>query len=453
MQRTLKSLGIISLLALLLAACGSSPATTPAGSTAAPAAGGAATTAPAADQATAAGSIDLWFHGGTGGEHDAMVATVKAFQDANPTIKVNLVNLPGGDYNAQVQAAAFSRKLPCVLDFDGPNMYNYAWAGLLVPLDSYVPADLKSDILPSILAQGTFQDGKLYSLGQFDSGLAIWGNKELLDKAGVQIPTVDKPWTKDAFDSALAKIKAAGVQWPLDIKLNYGVGEWFTYGYSPIVQSFGGDLINRKDYQTADGVLNGPESVAALTELKSWIDKGYINGKQTNDDDFASGKSALSYVGHWVYSDYSKALGDKLVLIPMPDFGKGAKTGMGSWNWGITKDCKSPDAAWKLVNFLLSHTEIKRITDANGAVPARKSILDADKRYAAGGPLNVYYVQLLKNVGEPRPITPAYPAITKAFAQAVDNIIKGGDIKGELDTAVKAIDGNITENSGFPISQ
>ena len=62
-------------------------------------------------------------------------------------------------------------------------------------------------------------------------------------------------------------------------------------------------------------------------------------------------------------------------------------------------------------------------------------------------------MQLLKGVGVPRPITPAYPAITKAFAQAVDTIIKGGDIKGELDTAVKAIDGNITENSGFPISQ
>lgn len=450
MLRTLKSFGFVGLLALLLTACGSGSATAP---TAAPAAGGAATTAPAAGAAPAPGAIDLWFHGGTGAEYDAMVASVQAFQEANPTITVNLVNLPGGDYNAQVQAAAFSRKLPCVLDFDGPNMYNYAWAGLLVPLDAYLPADMKADILPSILAQGTFQDGKLYSLGQFDSGLALWGNKELLDQAGVSLPSVDKPWTKDEFESALGKLKAAGVQWPLDIKINYGVGEWYTYGYSPLLQSFGGDLINRTDYQSADGVLNGPEAVAALTAMKSWIDNGYVNGTATNDDDFISGKSGLSYVGHWVYGDYSKALGDNLVLIPMPDFGKGARTGMGSWNWGITKDCQSPDAAWKLVEFLMSPAEITRITDANGAVPARKSILDADERYATGGPLNVYYTQLLNGVAAPRPITPAYPAITKAFAQAVDNIFKGGDVKGELDAAVKAIDANITENSGFPISQ
>jgi hypothetical protein len=32
----------------------------------------------------------------------------------------------------------------------------------------------------------------------------------------------------------------------------------------PFIQSFGGDLIDRTDFQSADGVLNGPESVEAL---------------------------------------------------------------------------------------------------------------------------------------------------------------------------------------------
>jgi multiple sugar transport system substrate-binding protein len=403
------------------------------------------TTAPTAVAANTS-PVTIWFHSGTGDEHDAMAASIKAFQDANPDVKINFVNLPAGDYNAQVQAAAFSRKLPCLLDFDGPNMDNYAWAGLLIPLDSYIPANLKSDLLPSILAQGTFQDGKIYSLGQFDSGLAFWGNKDLLTKAGVRIPTVDKPWTGAEFDDVLAKLKAAGVQWPLDLGLNWGAGEWFTYGFSPIVQSFGGDLINRKDYQKADGALNGPEAVAALTEFKSWIDKGYVNGKQTASDDFISGKSAISFIGHWAYGPYTKAFGDKAVVIPMVDFGKG------SWNWGITKDCANADAAWKVLSFLMSPAEVKRITTANGAVPALKSVLDADPRYGPGGLLNVYYQQLQKGEGVPRPITPAYPTITQAFAKAVDNIRNGADVKTELDAAVKTIDNNITQNGGYPLS-
>src|SRR5690349_7946173 len=117
---------VVILFSLILSACGD-PTAAPAASNTTAAAGGASTTAAAgASGGTASGTIDAWFHGGTGDEHDAMVASIKAFQDANPSIKVNLVNLPGGDYNAQVQAAAFSRKLPCILDFDGPNMYNYA---------------------------------------------------------------------------------------------------------------------------------------------------------------------------------------------------------------------------------------------------------------------------------------------------------------------------------------
>ena len=37
------------------------------------------------------------------------------------------------------------------------------------------------------------------------------------------------------------------VEYAIDLKMNYGAGEGFTYGFSPIVQSFGGDLIDRTD--------------------------------------------------------------------------------------------------------------------------------------------------------------------------------------------------------------
>ncbi len=142
MKTSILSLCLLTLLAFTAVACGTSTPAAPA----APA--NPAPTNPPAAPASTNQTVSMWFHSGTGDEHDAMMASIKAFQDSNPDIKVNLVNLPSGDYNAQVQAAAFSRKLPCLLDFDGPNMYNYAWAGLLVPLDKYVPADMKADLLP-----------------------------------------------------------------------------------------------------------------------------------------------------------------------------------------------------------------------------------------------------------------------------------------------------------------
>jgi multiple sugar transport system substrate-binding protein len=124
---------------------------------------------------------------------------------------------------------------------------------------------------------------------------------------------------------------------------------------------------------------------------------------------------------------------------------------MGSWNWGLTSSCPNPDAAWKFLEFLVSPDEILRMTDANGAVPARKSAAAKSKLYGEGGPVNLFVQQLEGGVALPRPITPGYPTITTAFAEAVQNIIAGADVKAELDKVVKKIDQDIEDNQGYPM--
>jgi len=428
----------------LIAACGG-PTATPAPPTKAPAK---ATEAPAA-KATV---VDVWFHSGKGEEREVLNAQVQAFNDSNTDVQVNAVQLPEGSYNDQVNAAALAGDLPCLLDFDGPFLYNYAWSGYLAPIDEYVSDDLRSDFLPSIIAQGTY-GGHLYSLGTFDSGLAIWGNKAYLEKAGVRIPKgIDDAWTKEEFVDALAKLQALDeVEYAIDFKMNYGAGEWFTYGFAPIMQSWGGDLIDRTDYQSADGVLNSAQSVEALTFFQSLFKDGYAKAEPAGDDDFYVKKvAALSWVGHWMWTPHSENLGDDLVLIPMPTFGDKAVTGMGSWNWGLTSTCENPDAAWQFLNFLISPDEILHMTNANGAVPARKSAIAKSDMYAEGGPLNVFVQQLEGGVALPRPVTPAYPVITSVYAEAVQNIVAGADVKTELDKAVKTIDQDIEDNQGYP---
>jgi len=428
-------LALVMVLSLILSACGA-PATE------------APTEAPQ-DEPVA---VEVWFHSGKGEEREVLDAQVKDFNAMQDKIKIEAVQLPEGSYNDQVNAAALAGDLPCLLDFDGPFLYNYAWSGYLRPLDEYVSAELKADILPSIIAQGTYAD-KLYSLGTFDSGLAIWGNKEYLDKAGVRIPTsIDDPWDKEEFMDALEKLQALPeVEYAIDFKMNYGAGEWFTYGFSPILQSFGGDLIDRSDYQSADGVLNSPESVAAMEFFQSLFADGYANPEPAGDDDFHVKKiTALSWVGHWMWGPHSENLGDDLVLIPVPDFGDGPVTGMGSWNWGITSSCENPDAAWEFLAYLMEPEEILHMTNANGAVPARKSAIAQSELYAEGGALNLFVQQLENGVALERPVTPAYPAITSAFAEAVQNIVAGADVKVELDKAVEKIDQDIEDNQGYP---
>lgn len=406
----------------------------------------------AAAPAQAQSVVTMWVHAGAGPEAAAYTVAVKAFNDSHPDIRIDLAKLPEGSYNDQVNAAALARKLPCLLDFDGPNVYNYAWTKKIVPLDGFAELQpLARDMLPSLQRQGRFA-GRLYSMGQFDSGLALWGNRRLLQRAGVRIPTeVADAWSLAEFEDALRKLKAGGVAYPLDMKFNYGMGEWFTYGFAPIVQSLGGDLIDRNDYRSAQGRINGPEAVKAMTQLQGWIKAGWVNAATKDDGDFVKGAAALSYVGHWVYGDYRKALGDDLVLIPMPRFGAQAVTGAGSWNFGISAHCKEPVAAAKVLAHLMSPAEIERVTGVNGAVPGTHAALARSANHGPDGPLRIHAEQISAGIARVRPETPAYPIITTAFAEAVNNIVAGGDVKKELDRAAKKIDQAIEDNRGFPV--
>ncbi|MBN2304430.1 MAG: sugar ABC transporter substrate-binding protein [Anaerolineae bacterium] len=386
--------------------------------------------------------VTLWFHSGQGNERDALDAQITAFNEASADYVITPLEVPEGSYNDQVKAAALAGELPCVLDFDGPFVYNYVFAGDLIPLDDYASDDLLADILPSIIDQGMV-DGQLWSLGQFDSGLAIWGNKAMLEEAGVRIPEgIEDTWTLDEFNAAMDAL--AGVipedGYVIDFKFTY-TGEWYSYAFGPWIRSFGGDTIDKETMDTAEGVLNGPEAVAFGEWFQGLFEKGYATATPVDPDaDFIEGRVPLSYVGHWMYVTYKEAMGDNLVLIPQPDFGAGAVTGMGSWNWSITSACPNPDGAWAFIEHLMQPDNMAAMSAAGGAIPARISVLEADERFAEGGDMYIYYQQLAEGVAVPRAATAAYPAIQTGMSDAINAIARGEDVQASLDGAVDTID-------------
>ncbi|MBX2878317.1 MAG: sugar ABC transporter substrate-binding protein [Granulosicoccus sp.] len=402
--------------------------------------------------AALAADIIVWHHGGRGdGERETIQKQIVEWNRQNED-KAILEVLPEGSYTEQVQAAALAGKLPDLLDFDGPNYANYVWSGYLQPLNGLVSQSVIDGVSPGIIAQGTYPaDGKLYSLGQNDSGLSIWGRKSLLEAAGVRIPTSSADaWSGAEFEEALDKLQALdGIEYALDVKMNYGKGEWFTYGFSPIVQSYGGDLINRTTWR-AEGTLNSDASVKAMTAFQSWVKDGHVAPASTGDDTFFGQKtSALSFVGHWMWGAHSKAFGDDLVLLPMPNFGGTHVTGNGSWTWGVTKSSKDAKHAAKLLEFLLADERLA-VWEGNGAPPSTLSAMANSPKFGKGGALNMYTQQLSSGIAVPRPAHPAYPVITASFAQAVADIADGADVAEALTKAAQAIDEDIEDNEGYP---
>ncbi|GGK83662.1 ABC transporter substrate-binding protein [Streptomyces flaveus] len=418
--------------------------------------GGGGSTDTSAEAGSGKGTISVWAHQGQKSEDTAIQNAVKSFNSSQKDIKVDLKLIPGNDYTKTITTTDAS-ELPDVMEFDGPTMANFVFNQKLAPIDDYVSAKTLSNATDAIKAQGEI-DGKHYGLGQYDSGLGIYGNKKLLDAAGVKYPTsVDDAWTADEFTAALKALKAKDSDGKvLDIQENNGLTtEWGTYGFSPIVWSAGGSLL--KDGK-AEGVLDSPETVSALKTFQSW--KSDVD-PNTDGNAFAKGRVPLSWVGHWMYPAYSEALGDDLVVLPLPDFGNGPKTGQGSWAWGIGADSKNAKAAGTFLDTLLNDENVAAMTTANGAPPATKSALAASELYKQGGPLQLFSDQLAKPCGDTdiakscvavtRPLTAGYPTVTAKFAEALNSVYSGTDPKDALSKAAKAIDQDFSDNAGYEI--
>jgi len=392
----------------------------------------------------------VWAHAGQAAERVTLQQQAERFQRQRPDIRVELTFIPERAYNPQVQAAALAGDLPDVLELDGPYLYNYVWQGQLQPLEALLPADLQNGLLPSVRAQGSYR-GHLYAVASFDSGLGLYGRRSLLRQAGLDQPP-EHPRAAlgvarfEQLLQALAMHDADGAV--LDLKLNYP-DEWFSYAFSPWLQSAGGDLIEREHYRSAQGVLNGAAAVAVMQRLQHWLQSGRVD-PNIDDAAFTGGRVALSLAGHWEYRRYAAAWGDDLVLMPLPDFGQGARTGQGSWVWSITAESRRPRAAADFLAFLLQSDEVLAMTEANAAVPATLSAIGRSPLYRPGAALHLFALQLGEGHALPRPQTPAYPVISSAFRRAFADIRHGADVQAALDHAVRLIERDIRDNRGYP---
>lgn len=365
---------------------------------------------------------------------------VERFNRSQARVRVDVVATDVRDRDQHVHGNAASGNLPCLFEVDAPFVAAFAWPGYLLPLDRFIGPALRRDLLPSILAQGRFE-GRLYMLGQFDAGLGLWANRRLLAAAGLRLPTVARPWSLAEFEHALDRLaRLDGMDAPLELPLYTGAREFTSFAFLPLLAGFGADLIDRAGSGLASGTLDGPAAVDAMRRLQDWIGRGWVSATTQFDGRFERGRRALLWSGHWQFRDLERALGRDLILLPLPDFGRGLKTGIGSWGWAIASTCRDPEAAWAFLSHLMSVPEIQRMTAANGAVPARRSALAGSPLYAPGGPLALYPAQLSAGAGLPRPATPDYAVVTSTFADSFERIVQGVDVQLELTHAARTID-------------
>jgi len=397
--------------------------------------------------AAAQTELTMWYHGaGNDVEIQLVNQIITDFNASQTDWVVTIESFPQIAYNDSVVAAALAGNLPDILDVDGPVMPNWAWAGYMQPLP--IDESVIADFLPGTKG---YWNGELYSIGLWDAAVALVTRQSTLDALGLRTPTLAEPWSMAEFMAALDAAKASGnYEYAFDPGLAW-TGEWYPYAFSPFLQSFGGDLVDRATYQTAEGVLNGEAAMGFGEWWQGLFVNGYSPGVSQDpadrDNGFIEGRYAFSWNGNWAALGALAAF-DDTVFLPAPDFGNGPTIGAASWQFGISASSEYPEGAAAFIEFALQDEYLAAFSNGIGLIPATPSAAAMTENYAEGGPMAVFF-ELSAQQALVRPVTPGYVVAAKVFEKALADIANGADVADTLDAAVDEINSDIAANAGY----
>jgi len=442
-----KKLLLLLLCALLLstaglAACSSSKSSSQDG--------GASSSAPSASAGGGEEPVEItfWRHD-YGPEADSINKMIATFEKQYPHIKVKMELIPNDQYETKIRTALAGGNPPDIMALDGPTLASYAHQGAVIPLDEYMNRDgNKDDIAKPVLESLTY-NGKIYAAPHNDSSLAMFYNKKMFEAKGIPLPSKnpDEAWTWEQVLDAARKLNDPdnGVYGWNPTPWGFAGHEGAPYSEMTFLWQAGAEILS-PDGTTAKGYLDSPEAKKALEFWKSLYNTEKVAPKELPQDAFPNGKVAIHIDGPWAFSYLETnfpnfKLGEDYDVAPLWKDVKQV-TPNGSWNMAITAQSKHPDEAWLFVNWVTGIEGAKQWYQDTKNLPARLSTAEAFPELQQY-PMNIFVEQSAK-YAKPRPVTPAYPAISEAIRLLFEEVGLGNvDVDEALARAVKKIDEGI----------
>jgi multiple sugar transport system substrate-binding protein len=282
--------------------------------------------------------------------------------------KVDHQSVPGPTLIQKVLQQASSKTLPDMLLLDNPDIQQIAEAGALAPLGDF---GINADGYAQGPVQAATYDGQLYGLQPGANTLAIFYNKDVLAKAGVQPP---KTW--DELKTAAKKL-TVGKQYGFAFNATADYeGAW---QFLPPMWTNGGDETN----------LKSPEVAGALQLWKDLVDDGsasksVVNWSQADaNDQFVAGKAAMMLNGPWQIPTLQKAkVNFGVVPFPVDKPGQTSVAPLGGEAWTVPEtgdDARMAKAA-ELVKCMNTDENQMLRAKQGGVVPTKLALADQFKK-------------------------------------------------------------------------
>lgn len=373
-----------------------------------------------AGTAAASGTINALFMQQAAYSTSDVQGMTRAFQQANPDVKVNLTFVAYEALHDKIVAAAPAGTYDVVLmDVIWPA--EFATKHEVVDVTSRIPASWRSAILPGALQTAEYK-GRFYGVPWILDTKYFFYNKRMLAKAGVAVPT-----TWDEVVTAAKALKAAKVvQYPLI--WSWAQAEAVICDYTQLLGAFGGRFLD----DAGKPAFNTGGGLQALEFMKQTLDEGITNPASTEslEEDVrkvvSQGQAAMAL--NWTYmfalaNDPKESRVAGQIGVAHTPAGPGGAPGCnGSMALCIATGSRNQDTAWKYIEFLTS----QKVQDqyAKLSLPIWRSSYD-EPQVVNTLPALVKVAKTQLNDLILRPQLPNYNSASQALQVAIQKALTG----------------------------
>ena len=341
----------------------------------------------------------------------------KEFDEMNDDIIVEYRYLPFDDLVNETLRAYATGNAPDIVSLDNPDFALFSSRGAMLDITDRIA---NSDI---IHADSFFKgplnsvtwDGKYYGIPKYTDTIAVFYNKDLFKKAGIDEPP--QTWAEFAEDAEKLTDPDNNVY---GATFSARAGEEGTFQFLPIIQMSGGSFKK----------VNTDGAVEMLETWKKMIDNGWVSkdvlslGQWDSTGTFNSGNAAMAVSGNW---EIDRMIEDAdfdwgVTLLPTLEKGGPRSSALGGFDWGIISTTKHPDEAFRALEYFDSQAD--RLYPEFGYIAPRNDIkIEPSGNKKKDQAIAVFLDQL--QYAQPRGPHPDWQKISKAIYDAEQAALTG----------------------------
>ncbi|MBB4123315.1 ABC transporter substrate-binding protein [Martelella radicis] len=351
-------------------------------------------------------TVEFWHSfSDTSANGAALAEIIDNFEAANPGITIDSQFI--GNYNdivAKLQAAIPARRAPDAVIMEVTRYGLFADRGVLDDLSDRLANDPLADNLFDFAREVGVYEGKNYIVPFNSSTPVLYLNKAVFDAAGFE----EEP-KLETYDDILA-----AAQQITDSLGDEGImgmtapGQFARWG---LIMSNDSDLIDSK---TGEILIDAPNTVDAYEWMASLVNDYKVASPDGVTDEkkdkqfFMSGNAGMMMNSTGNYGDAKEALGDDLLVRPMP-CNKTCAVPIGGAGIGILSSAEPEvkDAAYKFISFAASPESNAIWFAGTGYMPINRHTAEqprAAEALANAEGIDVAINQLDFARGRPRPV-------------------------------------------------